>query len=117
MSAYLVRIAEDHEIVGLFTAPNLEMLCEAIDECCDPQECEYIRLPSIGGLRLSAAGAPAVPDLNDSETDPAPDWFAGADVSEAWEDIFYTEKKKWRPITRELFERWSRGFCGVDGDD
>lgn len=40
MSAYIVRLAGSREIVGLFTAPNLVMLCDAIDECCDPGLCE-----------------------------------------------------------------------------
>ena len=101
MNAYLVRLKKNAELVGLFVSPSDGMLWEFVDECCDPCECEFVKLPP-GGLYLHDAGAPAVPTSIEYPTDDPdiPDWFAGATLSELWLDIFYSKERgpDWEPI-------------------
>lgn len=101
MSAYLVRLKKNAELVGLFVSPTADMLWEFVDECTDPYECEFLKLPA-GGVYLASAGAPRVPTRIEYPEDDQdiPDWFAGATVSELWLDIFHSKERgpKWRPI-------------------
>ena len=62
MTAYLVRLKENAELVGLFVSPGPEDLWDYVDECCDPYACEFVALPP-GGLYLHNAGAPTVPTI------------------------------------------------------
>lgn len=91
MTAYLVRLKNNAELVGLFVSPADDMLWEFVDECCDPYECEFVTLPP-GGLYLHQAGAPTVPTLipDPEQEDSFPDWFSGATVSELWLGIFHS---------------------------
>jgi hypothetical protein len=93
MTAYLVRLKKNAELVGLFVSPSDDMLWDFVDECCDPYECEFVRLPA-GGVYLSEAGAPAVPTSIEFPVDDRdiPDWFAGATLSELWLDVFYSKE-------------------------
>lgn len=101
MTTYLVRLKRNAELVGLFVSPTDDMLGEFVDECCDPYECEFVKLPP-GGIFLPSSGAPVVPTKIEYPEDDQniPDWFARAVTSELWIDIFYSEKRgpKWRPI-------------------
>jgi hypothetical protein len=96
MDAYLVRLAANKEIVGLFVSPNYEVLIDQIDECCDPYLTEVLEL-STGGLYLGSAGAPRVPTAERYPEDNIPDWFAGATISELWLDAFF-DKGDWEPV-------------------
>jgi hypothetical protein len=101
MNAYLVRLKKNAELVGMFVSPSDEMLWEFVDECCDGDECEFVRLPT-GGLYLADAGAPAVPTKVEYPEDDRdiPDWFAGATLSELWIDLFFSKRRsaEWQPI-------------------
>ena len=101
MPAYLVRLKKNAELVGLFVSPTEDMLWEFVDECCDPYECEYVKLPP-GGIYLDSAGAATVPTNIEYPVDDRhiPDWFAGATVSELWLDIFHSSERgpKWKAI-------------------
>lgn len=101
MHAYIVRLRKNTELVGLFVSPSDEMLWEFVDECCDPGECEFVRLPA-GGLYLHQAGAPKVPTLiRDPEDEKSyPDWFSQGTISELWLDIFYGGQppEDWCPV-------------------
>jgi hypothetical protein len=101
MPAYLVRLKKNSELVGLFVSPSDNMLWEFVDECCDPLECEFTKLPP-GGIYLPGAGAPKLPTSIEYPVDgpEIPDWLAGAVVSELWLDVFYSEEHGpiWQPI-------------------
>lgn len=102
MNAYLVRLHKSMELVGLFVSPSENVLWEFVDECCDPDECEFVQLPA-GGIYLPKAGGPRVPtcvEYPDDDRD-IPDWFADAIASELWIDIFYSEEHgpKWQPVS------------------
>jgi len=97
--AYLVRLKENREIVGIFVAER-SSLDIAIDECCDPGACEYVKL-SMGGIYKDNGGAPAVPHAFNEEYDnPPPDWFSGATISEFWHGAFF-EESTWKSVGRE----------------
>lgn len=96
MPAYLVRLKENKEIVGIFVSADKESLSLFVDECCDPAACEYTKLGN-GGLFLANRGAPAVPHIfNEDFDNEAPDWFAGATISDLWPAFF--EEAKWKPV-------------------
>jgi hypothetical protein len=56
--AYLVRLIKSHDIVGFFTADDLDELAIAIDECADVDACEYVKLP-VGGVSGRALQYPS----------------------------------------------------------
>ena len=41
MPIYLVRTIDEHDLVGIFVAPNVLALALLVDECVDPGDCEY----------------------------------------------------------------------------
>jgi hypothetical protein len=49
MPIYLVRTIDEHDLVGIFVAPNLLALAMLVDECTDPGDCEYQRMKP-GGI-------------------------------------------------------------------
>tara|TARA_R110000868_G_scaffold402329_1_gene678562 strand:- start:554 stop:871 length:318 start_codon:yes stop_codon:yes gene_type:complete len=61
MSAYGVRLSEDHQAVGIFWAESLNDLFWAIDECCDPNECEIKKLKA-GGIMWEGKVSMKFPD-------------------------------------------------------
>src|SRR5689334_21767505 len=98
MGTYLVRLAFNKELVGLFVSPSAEHLGEFVDECCDPSLCEFVKLPP-GGVFRSEAGAPRVPtrERYPVEDHQIPDWFAGATISELWLYAFF-DNACWHPV-------------------
>lgn len=49
MRAFLVRVIETKDLVGIFVASSVLELADLVDECCDPHMCEYVSAKS-GGL-------------------------------------------------------------------
>ena len=100
MPAYLVRLAKNQELVGLFVSPDDQELAEYVDECCDPYSCEFAELPP-GSFYFPEAGAPTVPTIisDEAHDDEFPDWFTGGVISELWHDHFYKEWTEWRRLT------------------
>jgi hypothetical protein len=68
MPAYLVRTADEHDLVGFFVADDLDELLELVDECTAPDACEYLELPS-GGIFWDKPGV-AVPIAIDENDQP-----------------------------------------------
>jgi hypothetical protein len=60
LKAYFVRKAENREVVGLFVASSAMQLAALVDECCDPNICEYAiaKMGGIAVLDLTAATWP-----------------------------------------------------------
>jgi hypothetical protein len=91
MPTFLVRIIETHDLVGIFVAQNIHRLAILIDECTDPGDCEFLRLPA-GGVMWTS---PAVPipiersDDNDDLGDPDPVPWARATLTESWWSGFH----------------------------
>lgn len=112
MPGYLVRHASDHELVGIFVADDLNNLRFHIDECTDPDLCEYTVLPT-GGLlwegRAQTVPLPrTVPEEIKAEGPLSPedeklfavpedlDW-SECDISEYWYEAFYG-KAAWKRL-------------------
>ena len=50
MTTYIVRAIENHDLVGIFSAPNEnEHLFDLVDELTSPYNCEYAKF-SLGGI-------------------------------------------------------------------
>lgn len=92
MSGFVVRLAGSKEIVGLFVAESIDRLRWAVDEVCDPHECEYVRIGS-GGIYWSVSGKPVITETEEEihvET-------ADAELSESvWARFAYQDDFKWK---------------------
>jgi hypothetical protein len=102
MPAYLVRTIDDHDIVGFFVADEMDDLLIAVDECTEPEDCEYVELPA-GGI-LWSSPAIAVPfdpgDVEDKNADDDQELpWAKAELSETWWNVVYGySDDKWTPF-------------------
>jgi hypothetical protein len=87
---YLVRFIKSHDIVGFFTADDLDELELAIDECTDPVACEYIELP-VGGIMWASSARPVPVDVgDDEEVELLPELpWREAELSESWWNVIY----------------------------
>ena len=101
MPAYLVRTADEHDLVGFFVADDLDELLELVDECTAPDACEYLELPS-GGIFWDKPGV-AVPiaiDENDQPKAEIP--WSKADMSWHWteavDSVGDDEVEEWMPL-------------------
>ncbi len=117
MSTYLVRTIDEHDLVGIFVAPDLRTLALLIDECTDPGVCEYQRMKPGGIMWTSPAVAVPVELADDDDDavnfeDPIP-WSA-VSLTESWWDSFYawTNSGKWRPVPFDLVDLY-----GIDPEE
>lgn len=106
MPAYLVRIIKNQDIVGFFSADDLEELAEAVDECTDAPYCEYLELPSGGILWTSPATALPLNRGNEDEGREAERLpWASAELSETWWDGVYGYREEdWIPFDPDFTE-------------
>jgi hypothetical protein len=92
MPTYLVRIIETHDLVGIFSADNIVQLADIVDECTEPDDCEYARLSVAGGIMWTSPAIPIpIPPTDDedgSEPDPMP--WSEAIVTERWWDYLHS---------------------------
>lgn len=99
MPAYLVRLIETHDFVGIYSVDTILQLIVIVDECTDPGACEYTRLRAPGGVMWEAP-AISVPverpeDADGSEPDPVP--WGEASVTERWFNVIYGyEECRWK---------------------
>ncbi|RJG46569.1 hypothetical protein [Mesorhizobium sp. DCY119] len=106
MKAYFVRIAADQQVVGLFVAPSLSMLAALVDECVDPNECEYA--PARMGGIMVAGKAHATWPLTDAADEEVgqyenPTGIEGSVLSQQWEDDlrYVPAALEWKPLAQE----------------
>jgi hypothetical protein len=85
--AYLVRLIKSHDIVGFFTADDLDELAITIDECSDVDACEYVELP-LGGIMWESPAIPVPIDASDEAELPDLPW-AKAALSGQWWSVIY----------------------------
>jgi hypothetical protein len=99
MAVYLVRTIDDHDLVGIFNAPNLEELALAVDECLNTDDCEYQRMGTGGIMWTSPAVPIPVPYDADAadDSDEADIPWSGASLSDSWWGSFYEDNpRRWR---------------------
>lgn len=93
LQTYAVRVAEDHQVVGIFAARSEEVLALIIDEVTDPSAVEILELGE-GGFYVPAKTEAQFPMrlLTTSEGEPDEevpadsDPLAGGTLSEVWFD-------------------------------
>jgi hypothetical protein len=103
MPTYLVRTIDDHDLVGIFVAPNLFELALLLDEGIDAGVCECQRMGAGGIMWTEPAVAVPVNDDDETSSDPVP--WAEASLTEAWEcSVYGPSNGKWRAITFNLEE-------------
>jgi hypothetical protein len=105
---YFVRVAADKQVVGLFVAPSLFMLGALVDECCDPNTCEYASA-GMGGIMVEQPTTATLP-LSDPANDERdrPHEFAtgleGGTLTQHWDDDlrFAPHRLVWKPLGSAL---------------
>jgi hypothetical protein len=90
MSAYIVRLIDTDELVGLLITDTVKDLFWAVDEVTDPNSCEFKRI-KFGGI-LWHVGTGQVYEEDDSE-EPAP--LDGASFSE-YTMAAYEDGRRWK---------------------
>jgi hypothetical protein len=105
---YFVRVAADKQVVGLFVAPSLLMLATLVDECCDPNTCEYAPA-GMGGIMVEESTTATWPlsDPANDEGDRLHEFATGLESSaltQQWEDDlrFAPNRLKWRRLRSAL---------------
>ncbi|WOH57844.1 hypothetical protein [Bradyrhizobium sp. BWC-3-1] len=114
MPAYLVRLIKNQDIVGFFSAADLEELAEAVDECTDVPYCEYLELPSGGIMWTSPATALPLKRGNEDEGKEAEQipWVS-AELSEGWWDGVYGYREEdWIAFDPHFTEQPDPPFVG-----
>ncbi|MGY4351239.1 hypothetical protein ACVWXM_007732 [Bradyrhizobium sp. GM7.3] len=101
MPAYLVRIIDTRDLVGIFVADNEDDLEIVVDECTDVPGCEYVELPA-GGVMWESPAKPVPLNPGDPEEDASPvedfPWGA-ASLTEAWWFVAYGRVEvEWTPF-------------------
>jgi hypothetical protein len=92
MPAYLVRLIDSCQIVGLFFVDHAEHLSDSVNEWTEGDRCEYVKLPA-GGIVWAEPSGVAVPMNPGTELDA--NWaipelpFNSATMSESWLNLLY----------------------------
>eukprot|EP01035_Chromulina_nebulosa_P011591 gene11591-15483_t len=101
MPTFLVRIIETRDLVGIFSADSVEQLILTVDECTEPDSCEYARLSVAGGIMWASPAIPIpieFPDDSDfTEPDPMP-WSEATLTERWWNYLHGYEKCRWKPF-------------------
>jgi hypothetical protein len=88
MPAFLVRTKDTCDLVGFFSADNEDDLIDLVDECTEPEYCEYLELPSGGVYWDSPAVAVPIGPSDDDETEEKITWNK-ADLTDFWAEAVY----------------------------
>jgi hypothetical protein len=100
MPTYLVRTIDEHDLVGIFVAPNLLELALLLDEGIDASVCEYQRMTTGGIMWTEPAVIVPVDPSPDAEVSlPNSIPWSEATLTEGWENSVYgSPKGKWRAV-------------------
>jgi len=108
MRAYLVRIIETRDLVGIFVATSRFQLQMLVDECTDIDGCEYAPMPAGGIYWDVPAITIPVPEIEGADGILDGDPSVRADVpwgklteSDAWFDALHEPIRRWRPLFEE----------------
>ena len=94
MNTYAVRVAHNKEVVGIFVAPNFDILAAIVDEACDPGICEWLRLGA-GGYFVSDATEAQRPPCDDKDEDA----LSGGRLSSGW--LEFMDGGVWQPLPQQ----------------
>ena len=99
MPNFLVRLIGTRDLVGFFTASDLETLREIVDECTDVPACEYREIMD-GGIYWESPAVPVpMPEVTVESVERAPlfPWH-GAAVSDGWLSEIYDDIQPWHSL-------------------
>jgi hypothetical protein len=107
MKVYLVRIMDGEvtthprELVGIFAAQSIESLCDLVDQCTDPNCCEY-RVMGEGGIMWSGP-APTIPPHIPKDDEYGDSCVKLSDGNGTWDELWFDqinrpEPNKWRRL-------------------
>jgi hypothetical protein len=99
VDGFLVRLILNKDLVGLFFARSLLELMVLIDECTEPEECEYIVLPPGSVHWTGPAVRIPIPIPEETAEDDGIPWNE-ATISDSWWHAFYASHR-WTPIDRQ----------------
>lgn len=88
MPAYLVRTIKEHDLVGVFYAPNVYDLAYMLDEVLDPSQCEYTSIGPGGVIWEEPAITIPVPRKVSDDDEPGDDEDSNLIP---WKDARFTE--------------------------
>lgn len=88
MPAFLVRTKDTCDLVGFFSADDEDDLIDLVDECTEPEYCQYLELPSGGVYWDSPAVAVPIGPSDDDETEEKIAWNK-ADLTDFWAEAVY----------------------------
>lgn len=91
LAPWFVRVTKNKVSVGIFTC-TVEGLWNLVDEVCEPDLCEYKRLPP-GGFIF---GGEVV--LHELEDETPSDHMDGCRHTDAW-DVVYADEGGWEPVS------------------
>lgn len=105
MQAYLVRLCDDRQVVGIYAAASLTALQDLVDECTDPAGCEYLAVGQGGIFQPSRVGG-QFPPRNSGEPlyEPHPDdgqALCGASYTDGWDARLHSGKA-WKALVPAL---------------
>ena len=94
MGVYAVRVSETLEAVGVFYVARLSDLFDAVDECTNPNVCEYRKLPP-GSVYWPKPGSRIwAPEAEEFEPEIKCDV---AETSGDWHETLFGPGK-WKPV-------------------
>lgn len=94
MPAFIVRLRKKpREFVGIFYC-GLDELSELVDECTNPDSCEYLEMEA-GGIYV-VDRTPPVPWDGDPELTPS--FLTDAQPTDTWGQYFGDELEGWQPL-------------------
>ena len=116
MGAYVVRLVENKDLVGIFIAESVQQLILLIDEAEDPDVCEYASLGSGGVYWGSPAIAVPIPEPVPGDNDNGMDgelpgsrseipWHK-CEMTDSWDlRMMGLRPLRWKGITAEQVVR------------
>lgn len=108
LSVYIVRRTQTHGLLGIFAVRDLESLALQIQNCAEPEECEFCEIdtggiiwPATGGRKMPAEPGPMDDIIDEAEDQEDPDplkLLAGAILTDSWQEAFYEEAHSWQRV-------------------
>lgn len=100
MTAFIVRVIEDHEFVGIVSCDCPDSIFWIVDEFCDPHQCEFAEMPD--GMLFARDGAPKVRDDLGDDTEKDENFLGGAALCEEWTgSLLGCAESRWLPVGSE----------------
>lgn len=99
MVGFLVRLIVNKDLVGLFFARTLTELMVLIDECTEPEACEYIVLPRGSVHWTGPAVRIPIPIPDETAGDDGIPWNDVTISESSWHAFFASHR--WTPVGRE----------------